>query len=76
MAGILTAGRRRPGTVLDQALVQLQGPLHRLEGLASEGLDPGRVEAFVGEALQAVERALGPSETRVEDGPGPPAAGS
>jgi hypothetical protein len=38
-------------------------------------LDPGRVEAFVGEALQAVEQALGLSEARVEDGPRPPAPG-
>jgi hypothetical protein len=44
-------------------------------GDPSATLDPARVEAFVGEALQAIEGALGPSEGRVEDGPRPPAPG-
>jgi hypothetical protein len=44
-------------------------------GDRSATLDPARVEAFVGEALQAVEEALGLSEARVEDGPRPPAPG-
>jgi hypothetical protein len=53
----------------------VEAALAARHGDPSATLDPGRVEAFAGEALQAVERALELYEGLVEDGPWPPAAG-
>ena len=53
----------------------VEAALAARHGDRSAILDPARVEAFAGEALQAVEQALELSEAQVEDGPWPPAAG-